>query len=255
MQSSDDSTDVVGFKRLSPGNKFFIAVFYMTAIATFAYTVTVLVLVSKDFNYGNEVDNKQNELEKVVRDAGIIESPCMTCDTKTGDITFNSTIDIASPNDYPHFVESTDSDLRTGLTVPGYAFVNSPLSPKSGAPTFLGDMFAAVGSGIDQSDDGLPRATAPAGAKINQKPPNPSAFLHQPNRYFLGIGMFQGTSTSVTRCSPSQMTASPAVYIVVDDSATPFTYHLCICVTNDPSEGTGAGEKCTTADFVTGAFP
>lgn len=257
FDTGNDKSSENDFPRLTKGNQFGISLFYILQVVAFALAVFNLVYSASNYNYGDDANNAVKNLQEELRDADLIENGCMTCDRNTGELTFNSTIDVVRSkiDSFAHFTD--ENNEGTGITFPGYAFSNSPLAD-NGFPTFLGDAVMAVESGIDQSSYGLPTAKAPDGYTLNQQPPNPTGFNAKKDSgkqadIALGIGQFR-ESKSDSRCNPSEMAPSPAVYFVLKDSVSPATRHLCICVSNNAEFGPGAGEHCTTATFGTSVF-
>lgn len=252
---------------ISPKDQCIIITLLVFAIVACAFATYAIVQTGVFYESDNAVDHKMRELQEAIKNVTLISNPCFTCDTSTGDVTFTSSLDNnwADVDKLVHFRETRQSVTSssgssggtgsglTGLSLPGRAFMNSPLSPKEGAPTFLGDVIQAVDAGFSQIQKalGLRPATAPGSQKPLEAYPNPMSFSRGPAPSgvysMLGLGSYLKSDTNV-RCSPSEMSPTPSVYFVYDNGngtipvdETPI--HLCIC-THD------YGEYCTSTVFV-----
>jgi hypothetical protein len=206
------------------------------------------------------------------RESVLLENECFTCDTRTGEITFKGTVDLnrtivsSASNFFEGGVEQTKG---YGLSVPGFSFLGAPPTiGVDGNSLISGDLVFAPNSGLDQVGVGLPPLTAHPDTFTLGQLPNASAVgfgpvwlrdttVDPPTVSFksvstLRIGVFNTAETQQSeRCRVSEITPSPTVYFLVDDSGSEAKWHLCTCVSNQGSSlGTGAGEHCTESDLV-----
>lgn len=262
---ADDDDDV---KEVSPGDKFVIVMAILLLTAVGAFCVYGMVQISVDFNDGDDVNDSMNLLQEELKNLTLISNDCFTCDTTTGNVLFNSTLDIQHDrvSSFSLFSEKSADAGLTGVTFPGKAFLNSPLSPFDRAETFLGDVIQSVGAGYSQRQAavGLGAAqSSPGDADFTPEDggyPNPMSFTNSRTSsvvptpdtqyYLLGLGEFD-QNTQPVRCNSASMSPSPAVYFVRDTTPSPAQIHMCVCASN---ANPGGGEHCTSALFTTGVF-
>lgn len=242
-------------KPFSSGDKFLSAVIVTSIVISVLISIPAIVVGVYRYTRADNAKDSVDDIVAQVSNDNVINSPCFTCDTETGDVTFNSTINMSFGKllTIPHFIEDKDTYGLTGLTLPGYAFSNSPLSPHNGAPTFLGDLIQSVGS-FTQQDVGLSSAAAPSGYTLTSANPNPLAFGEVFKSFVaLGVGTVLKSEAQAV-CLPSEMSPTPGFFFEIDDSEPERPIYPCICVGNHPSAGMGAGKHCASVNMTSAYF-
>jgi hypothetical protein len=238
-------------------------------------SIVALVETARLFNSGNDANKAVDDLRDALAAAGLLSSDCFTCDTNTGEMVFNSTIDLdRAISNTENFFEGGGDNIGRGLQVPGFAFYGAPATvPDRGSPLFTGDVVFAPNSGLDQNDQGLPLLEPNPSSYELAQTPNPSPMGFGPvwlldnsvdppvpditSTSTIRIGTFTTEDSSQSdRCRPADITPSPTAYFLVDnDSGSTVTMHLCVCVSNQGGVGAGSGEHCTSAQLIDNFFP
>lgn len=263
------------FKKWTKCEQATIVIMWILAALLGVTTIIAVIITSILYDSGKDANKAVNDLISGLNSVNAVNGNCFTCDTATGDIEFNSTLNIERTRitSEAQFYVSGEADV--GLNLPGYSFMNSPLSAAiDGAPMVTGDIVFAPDSDLDQFSDGLLQLKvepADSGYMFAQQKPSPMGFgpsilVNDDEQSFttissIRIGTFftgsLGSTSQSERCKANVITPSPTSYFVVENSdPNSPEMHLCVCISNQGGAvGSGSGEHCTSDVFNPSLFP
>lgn len=260
------------FKKWTKCEQATIVIMWLLAALLGVTSITAIIMAGILYDTGDDANKAMSDLMTGLNSINAVGGDCFTCDIKTGNIKFNSTLNIERTRITSDTQFYVSGQAGVGLNLPGYSFMNSPLSTAiDGAPMVTGDIVFAPNSGLNQ--DGLDElvvepAGSPPGYMFAQQNPSPMGFgpsiivndgvQSATTISSIRIGTFTtgspGSTSQSERCKAELITPSPTAYFVVDDSTSQM--YLCVCISSQGGAvGSGSGEHCTSTFFETGLFP